>query len=142
PSGQVVWFLKRLEPEAILNPQRRLQNTAPATPNVELPEVLSDLVTELDDEFTQPAVVPTSTDEVLVTLTYPHRSSGTLPLSPRLAGFFPTATESPRVRFLFVDGDTGDKFPGWVVREARFAYGLEDWYRTHDFQPGGHLVVR
>jgi hypothetical protein len=142
PSGQVAWFLKRLEPEPVLNPPRRLQNSAPTGAASNLPEVLADLITELDDEFTPGAVPAEAADEVQVTVTYPHRRSGTLPRSPRLAGFFPTAIESPRIRFLFVDGDTGEKFPGWVVREGKFAYGLEDWYRTHDFQPGGHLAVR
>jgi hypothetical protein len=142
PSGQVVWFLKRLEPEPVLNPPRRLQNSAPTGAPADLPEVLTDLVAELDDEFTTPVLKTPPADEVQVTLTFPHRRSGTLPLSPRLAGYFPTAIESPRIRFMFVDGDTGERFPGWVVRAARIAYGLEEWYRAHDFQPGGHLVVR
>jgi hypothetical protein len=104
--------------------------------------VLADLLVELDDEFTPRPPVVKPAEETQITLTYPHRRSGTLPLSSRLAPYFPTAYESPRIRFVFVDGDTGDRFPGWVVRGARFVYGLEDWYRLHDFQAGGHLIVR
>jgi hypothetical protein len=142
PAGEVVWFLKRLEPEAVLHPPVRLQNSATNAPVVALPAVLNDLVTELDDELSPPAAPVAASDEAQVTLTYPHRHSGTLPLSPRLSQFFPTAYESPRIRFMFVDGDTGARFPGWVLRQSRFAYGLEEWYRTHDFQAGGYLLVR
>ena len=43
---------------------------------------------------------------------------------------FPTAYEAPRVRFTLVDGESGQKFPAWVVRQHRYVYGLADWYRT------------
>jgi hypothetical protein len=74
-------------------------------------------------------------------LTFPHRRVGTLPLSPRLAALFPTAYESPRVRFMLVDGDTGEKYPGWVVRANRYVYGLDEWYKKLDFPVGGQLTV-
>ena len=62
---------------------------------------------------------------------YPHWASGTLPLSSRLRHLFPTAYEAPRIRFMLVDGETGDKFPGWVVPEKRYVYGLKEWYDEH-----------
>jgi len=127
----------------VLTPPLQLQSTAQAGAAMpDLPEVLADLVIELDDEFSPVRASPAAEGETQVTLIYPHRRFGTLPLSPRLAAYFPTAFESPRVRFTFVDGETGVTFPGWVVRPARFVYGLEAWYRDHEVQAGGHIVVR
>jgi hypothetical protein len=75
-------------------------------------------------------------------VTFPHRRVGTLPLSPRLEPLFPTAYESPRIRFILVDGDTGEKFPGWVVRAGRYVFGLDEWYKKYEFPVGGQLTVR
>ena len=80
--------------------------------------------------------------EYSVNLIFPHWRSGTLPLSPRLARLFPTAHESPRVRFILVDGETGDKFPGWVVRFEKYVYGLRDWYEEKGIMPGGKVMLR
>ncbi len=54
--------------------------------------------------------------------------------------FFPTAYETPRIRFILVDGDTGEKFSGWVVRNEGYVFGLEDWYRERELMPG--TIVR
>jgi hypothetical protein len=43
---------------------------------------------------------------------------------------------------MLVDGDGGEKFPGWVVRSGRYVYGLDEWYSRHEFPVGGQLLVR
>jgi len=55
---------------------------------------------------------------------------------------FPTAYEAPRIRFILVDGHSGDKFPGWVVRASRYVYGLGEWYRRYDIPVGGLVRIR
>jgi hypothetical protein len=59
-----------------------------------------------------------------------------------MAQLFPTAYESPRVRFEFIDGETGEKFPGWVVRHERYVFGLGEWYRDKGLMPGGYVRAR
>jgi hypothetical protein len=54
---------------------------------------------------------------------------------------FPTAYESPRVRFTLVDGKTKQKMPGWVVREHGYVYGLLEWYKAHDLMPGSLVRI-
>jgi hypothetical protein len=142
PAGQVLWYLRRLEPPEVIEPPRRLENAAPQAGAVRLTSTLLGIVRELDDEFSPPPSDLTPSDEVQFTLTFPHRRVGTLPLSPRLAPLFPTAYESPRIRFLFVDGDTGQEFPGWVVRPGGYVFGLDHWYRQNDIPAGGQLIVR
>ncbi|MGH2522012.1 MAG: hypothetical protein ACRDH2_05860 [Anaerolineales bacterium] len=142
PAGQVLWYLRRLEPPEVLFPPRRLENAAPDYDPSRLTDFLLALEREIDDEFSPAPEMVEPASEVEVTLTFPHRRVGTLPLTPRLARFFPTALVSPRIRFTLVDGDTGEKFPGWVVRAGRYAYGLDEWYRRYEFPVGGHLTVR
>jgi hypothetical protein len=140
PAGRVEWYLRRLEPPEVLFPPRRLDSAAPENSRAALNEAMQALVIEIDDELSSaPPVAPA--DAVAVTLTFPHRRVGTLPLSARLAPLFPTAYEAPRVRFILVDGDTGEKYPGWVVRAGKYVYGLEEWYRKLEFPVGGQLTV-
>jgi hypothetical protein len=148
PAGHVLWYLRRLEPPEVLFPPRRLENAAPSYDVSKLTPALVALARELDDEFSdeetaspngQPGV---PAEGVQVTLSFPHRRVGTLPLSPRLAHLFPTALVSPRVRFVFVDSDSGQKFPGWVVRQGKYVFGLDEWYRSMDFPVGGYVHLR
>jgi hypothetical protein len=74
-------------------------------------------------------------------LIYPHFRAGTLPICDQLIHFFPTAYESPRVQFTFVDGDNGEKFSGWVVREHHYVYGLRDWYVNNELIAGSLVTV-
>jgi hypothetical protein len=142
PSGQVMWFLHRVEPAEVVEPPRRLANAAPDYDRSVLTPVLLDLERLIDDEFSPPPAGEEPGDEVHITLNYPHRRSGTLPLSWRLAPLFPTALVSPRVRFILIDGDSGEQMPGWVVREGQYVFGLDEWYKRHDFVAGGHLTVQ
>jgi hypothetical protein len=41
-----------------------------------------------------------------------------------------------------VDGHSGESFPGWVVREEGYVFGLEEWYREYDVPVGGLVRVR
>jgi len=141
PAGQVLWFLRRLEPPDVLFPPRRLENAAPDYDPARLTPTLLALEHEIADELTPAPETATPEERVEVWLTFPHRRTGTLPLFSQLAHLFPTALVTPRVRFLFVDGDTGEKFPGWVVRLGHYVYGLDEWYKRHDFPVGGHLSV-
>jgi len=54
----------------------------------------------------------------------------------------PTTFEAPRIRIKIVDGDSGEKIPGWVVRPHRFVYGLREWYQSRGLIPGSILHVR
>jgi hypothetical protein len=56
--------------------------------------------------------------------------------------FFPTAYETPRIRFILVDGDSGEKFPGWVARHEGYVFGLEEWYRDRELMPGSIVRIQ
>jgi hypothetical protein len=77
-----------------------------------------------------------------VRLIFPHWRAGTLPLSERVLPLFPTAYEAPRIRFTLVDGKTGERFPGWVVRQERYVSGFKEWYEKKGLIPGGIVYVK
>ena len=144
PSGEVLWFLHRLEPEPVREVPSflRYSGSVPSTPEVQ--EMLSQFEPQILDEL-QPDLNPPSgeqVDEADVSLIYPHWRAGTLPLAGNLATFFPTAFESPRIQFTFVDGNTGEKFGGWVVRANHYVFGLRDWYLSQGLITGSRIHVQ
>lgn len=142
-TGQVSWFLKRLEPEAVQKTPLELRYQPIDFDEELIDDQMLSLIQRLDDEYSSLAAPagPVS-DEVTVTLIYPHWRSGTLPLSPRLEKFFPSAYESPRIQFKLVDAETGEAFPGWVVRLEKYVYGLREWYLENGIMPGGKLILK
>jgi len=142
PSGEVLWFLRRLEPPGVVTAPRQLHyKPIPYDPRL-LSSEEQRLEQEIGDELSALPPPPAPEDEVIITLTYPHRRNGTLPLSARLAPIFPTARIAPRVRFTLIDARTGKEMPGWVVRPHRYVYGLEEWYRRYELPVGTYVRVK
>jgi hypothetical protein len=142
PTGETVWFLKRLEPDALQNPPIYLRSNAPETDVSVLNADTLALEREIDDELTGLASPENGEDEIVIPLLYPHWRVGSLPLSERVCHFFPTAVESPRIQFALVDGDSGTKYSGWVVRPYHFIYGLRDWYVSMGLIPGSLVHIQ
>ena len=143
PAGQVLWCLYRLEPEAVreISPYLRY-NDIEHDRGLLNPQMIA-LEKQIDDELSMfDDSVTSNSKDVTVSLIYPHLRAGTLPLSPRVRSFFPTAYESPRVRFTLVDGKTKQKMPGRVALEHGYVYGLRDWYKSHDLMPGSLINIR
>jgi len=142
PVGEVLWFLKRLEPVEVQEP--------PAWLNYEEieydQEAVEDMVNQFEgtiaDETEPRLIVNENVKEVTISLIYPHWRSGTLPLSRTIKKFFPTAYESPRIQFNFVDEEEDQTIPGWVVRSSGYIYGLRDWYESYGLIPGSLVTIK
>jgi len=141
PAGDVLWFLKRLEPADVQETPRYLRYDEIDFDREVLTEQMLALELDIDDELSPISRDYSHMDSVDVCLIFPHLHSGTLPLSARVDHLFPTAYEAPRIRLQIVDGDSGEKFPAWVVRKHRYVYGLKDWYETHGLIPGSIIQV-
>jgi hypothetical protein len=143
PAGQVLWCLRRLEPLEVQDVPLYLQyDPIPYDPAVLEPQ-MRDLEAHLDDELSDIEVIPNpNLKEVTISLIFPHLRAGTLPLSARVRSLFPTAYESPRVRFTLVDGRTKKRMPGWVVREHGYVYGLREWYKANELMPGSLVRIQ
>jgi hypothetical protein len=141
-AGTVLWFLKRLEPAEVLEPPVYLRYAGMEYDRSALTGEMLALERELDDELSPLEGRYRNVDNVEVRLIFPHWRAGTLPLSAQLRHLFPTAYEAPRIRFTLVDGETHARIPAWVVRNKRYVYGLQDWYKDRGIQPGSIIRVK
>lgn len=141
-AGEVLWFLKRLEPPAVLEPPLHLQYHPIEEDRSLFTEEMLRLEASLQDELSPPPQRVMKVDETQVCLIYPHWREGTLPLSAQTRLLFPTAYEAPRIRFTIVDGETNERFPAWVVRTHGYVYGLKDWYEKRGLIPGSYVKIQ
>ncbi|MCP4418919.1 MAG: hypothetical protein GY805_20065 [Chloroflexi bacterium] len=140
PKGEVAWFLRRMEPEEVLQtPERLKYESIPHDRALLSPQLLL-LEQELDDEWSNLATA-TTPQPVVFSLMFPHRYAGAIPLSSRIRPLFP-ASNSPRQRVRFIDDKTEEEIIGWVVQEARYIYGLGEWYEKNGIPIGGFVHIR
>ncbi|MBE0408971.1 MAG: hypothetical protein IBX69_04480 [Anaerolineales bacterium] len=142
PAGDVLWHLHRLEPEEVRESPIYLQYHDINYDRSSLGEDMLALERQLDDELSPIDDRFKGDEEAVVRLIYPHWRSGTLPLSSRIRHLFPTSYEAPRIRFILVDESSNEQFPGWVVREKHYVYGLRDWYEKNGLIPGSLVRLR
>lgn len=142
PSGEILWYLRRLEPEEVREVPQYLKFQPVELDRDLLGSALTEMEASVADELIDNQAPVEENNELTISLIYPHLRAGTLPLTPQMARLFPTAYEAPRVRFTFVDGDNGQRFSGWVVRQHRYIFGLREWYVENDLIPGSMVTIR
>ncbi|MBN1303584.1 MAG: hypothetical protein JXA13_04050 [Anaerolineales bacterium] len=142
PAGQVLWCLKRLEPEGVQQTPAYLKYEPIAYDRSLITEEMKTLERQLGDELSDVDSAAVDEEAVVVKLIYPHWRVGSLPLSKDVRPFFPTAYETSRIRFTLIDGDTGEHMPGWVVRDQHYVFGLREWYEAKELIPGGLISIR
>jgi len=142
PAGKVLWYLRASEPEEVISvPERLLYQPIEYSWQLLTDELIA-LEQEIDDELSNLRSPAKPADSVTISLNFPHRRTGTLPLNSQLRHLFPTAYEAPRVLMTLIDGQTNEEMRGWVVREHRYVYGLADFYRRHKLPVGTYITVR
>jgi hypothetical protein len=142
PSTHALWYLRNMEPQLVLQTPKMLQYVPIPYNRAMLDEAMTGLVNQVKDEWSEVNATITNKEQVTIVLPYPHWRSGTLPLAAHVTGLFPTARITDRIRFTFVDGDTGDEFPGWVVRSGRYVYGLSDYYISRNVGVGAYIDLK
>jgi hypothetical protein len=144
PAGQVLWCLRRLEPEYVREVPPPLRYVEIEHDRGRLNAAMKNLESQLDDELTPSGELNLRepAEAITIPLIYPHLRAGTLPMSARARKLLPTAYESPRVRFTLVDGKTRQRIPAWVVRRHGYVFGLREWYKAHQLIPGSLVQVR
>ncbi len=135
--GRDIWYLRRLTPEAVVEPPDRLIIEQEPYDRGEISDELLLIEREIDDEGSGEEVMGASRPiyRTTIALTYPHWHCGTLPLTVRTRGLFPESTNhhSPIV---LVDGQSGSRMQGWVVHAEAYVYGLADWFRRYELPVG------
>ena len=141
PTGAVLWFLRRMEPAEVQQTPLPLRFSGIEHDRSLLDDDMLDLEAEIDDELSPLRYAGDEISGAVVTLIYPHRRLGTLPLNARLRTFFPTARQSERVYVTLVDARDGEQYPGWIVRAERFVCGLGNFYRKYALPVGARVEV-
>lgn len=144
PSGAVQWFLNRLEPKYVRERPIELAYDPIDYDRSVLDEDMLRAEQNIDDEFVilNPGLSrKVSPKEVSIILNYPHWRMGSIPLTPYTKSFFPTALESPRIKFKLIDPN-GEEISAWVVRPFNYVYGLKDWYEEMELMPGSIITLK
>ena len=144
PRGIVKWFLNRLEPDYVREKPIQLSYTPVDYDRSVLTDDMLVAEQNIDDELTAPDPEFMRRDtgkEVTVTLNYPHWRMGTLPLTAYTRPFFPTAIDTPRVKFTLID-DENEEISAWVVRPNNYIYGLREWYEAKELIPGSIIHIK
>ncbi len=141
-SGRDVWYLRRLTPIPVVELPACLRFVAEPFDRRSISEELLLIEREIDDEGSGEEVFGPSRPlyKTGLTLTYPHWRAGTLPLTVRTRGLFPTAT-THHTPIVLVDGQSGDRMQGWVVHEHSFVFGLGEWYARYKLPVGALLKL-
>lgn len=140
PSGEVLWYLKRAAPPEVRDKPVILRYTPIDYDPDLLTEEMLDLEAEIDDELSPLDI--NDVEEATVRLIYPHRRLGTLPLNSSTRAIFPTARRAPRIYITLVDAHDNEEYPGWVVHNDLFVWGLAEIYRKHKLPVGAIIKVR
>ncbi|MCS6834486.1 MAG: hypothetical protein NZ750_00525 [Anaerolineae bacterium] len=141
PLGQVLWYLHRQQPEAVRRPPVWLQHRAIDFDPSLLSPAMRELEMELNDELSKLPPIEEDLEEASLYLIYPHRRAGTLPINRATRQIVPTA-RTPRIFVEIVDDVNHTRFPGWVVHEHQYVYGLLDYYTQNRLSIGTRLYLR
>ena len=138
-DGQVLWFLRRMEPADALETPARLQGLDEPYDAKIIKPALAALEQELDDELSAGHNdIGAAAYTANVTLIYPHVRSGTLPLSPRVRALFPRGSYQ-HTRVELIDAQRGETIVGWINHQGRYIAGLSEWYRRSQMPAGAYL---
>ena len=139
PAGQVLWHLTRLLPRMVREVPDILRYQPLRVDRSPLTRELLQLEYDLDDEHS-PVTSPQPEEEVSLTLIYPHRRVGTLPINSETKYVFPAA-KTPRIAITIVDALDKQEFPCWVVHEFKYVVGLAPLYQKHHLPVGAYVYL-
>ena len=141
PAGNVLWFLRSMEPPEIVFPPGRLRCRPVEADAYALTPELERLARCLYDEFSPQPEAQATEGPVELVLTYPHRRAGTLPLDARMAHIFPAALISRCIKIRLCDALSGEQLPGWVMQRERFVSGLSPLYEKYAAPAGARITL-
>ena len=142
PTGIVLWTLKLLEPEDVRKKPLTLKYFENESSRNNIPSFSFDQMRIHDElDVTIQPILDENRESYDICINYPHWKAGTLPLIGKILSIFPTALETDRVVFKFIDTKSNQSFPGWVVIPEKYVYGLKTWYRENNVIPGSIIRI-
>ena len=138
-AGKILWHLTRLLPRMVRQVPTILQYQPITYDRELLHKEMLQLEYDIDDEHS-PITSPPPADEVSLTLTYPHRRVGTLPINSETRYIFPGA-RTPRIAITIVDALDKEEYPCWVVHQFKYVFGLSALYQKHHLPVGAYVYL-
>lgn len=139
PAGEILWYLKRMTPPEVRETPPLLRYHPIEYDRGILTEEMRQIEAEICDELS-PLPDMKHVTENTVTLTYPHRRSGTLPLNAKVRHIFPFA-KTAHIWVTLVDAQDGEEFTGWVVPAGQYVSGLLPLYHKHRVPIGAYVRI-
>ena len=139
PAGQVLWHLTQKLPRLVREVPAILEYAPIAFDRGILSREMKQLEYDLDDEHS-PVTSPRPEDEVSLTLIYPHRRVGTLPINSETRHVFPAA-KTPRIAITIIDALDNKEYPCWVVHEFKYVVGLAPIFQKHHLPVGAYVYL-
>ncbi len=139
PAGVILWHLTRLLPRMVRQVPKILQYQPVEYDRGLLENEMLQLEYDLDDEHSPVKSQPPD-EEVSITLSYPHRRVGTLPINSETKHVFPGA-KTPRIAITIVDAIDKEEHPCWVVHRFKYVYGLAALYKKHHLPVGAYVYL-
>lgn len=140
PSGKVLWYLSRMAPTEVRETPIYLRYTAIDYDRRLLTEHMLAYEAEIADELSELDYTDTPTGTI--TLIYPHRRAGTLPINIHNRHIFPTAQRTNRIWITLVDVVDAAEYIGWVVPGQRYVYGLAPLYEKYRLPIGAKVTAK
>ena len=143
-TGEISWFLKRLEPDTVLEPPIYIRSNSIVPLSDQIDEDSFKLLYDLDDElsFTNDEIDEVDrVNSITMTLSYPHWRSGSIPVTPNSNRVLPSALESENIKISFIDKQTQQPISAWVVRRHNYVVGLREWFEEQNLIPGSNIEI-
>ncbi len=141
PSGEVMWYLSRMAPAEVQNVPENLVHAPIDYDRDLLSDNMLNMEAEIDDELS-PIDIEYTADQGRITIVYPHRRVGSLPLTTQVRHLFPTSEKTSMIWINLIDGQDDEVYEGWVVPEENYVFGLSKFYAKHGIPIGGHIIVK
>lgn len=139
PAGRVLWHLTSQLPRLVREVPAILEYEPIPFDRSLLSREMMQLEYDLDDEHS-PVKSPRPEEEVSLTLIYPHRRVGTLPINSETKYVFPEA-KTPRIAITIVDALDKKEYPCWVVHEFKYVVGLAPIFQKHHLPVGAYVYL-
>jgi hypothetical protein len=140
-TDEVLWYLSRMMPSDLPEISQKLLYPPLDYDRGVLTQEMLALEEEICDELS-PLTAVKNVNETSITLLYPHRRFGTLPLNAGVRHIFPSARKAKHIWITLVDEQDGEEYTGWVIPEQRFVYGLGALYSKYRLPIGAYVTIR
>lgn len=139
PAGVILWHLTRMLPRMVRQVPPIMQYLPVEYDRSLLNQEMRQLEYDLDDEHSLLKSKPPD-DEVSITLTYPHRRIGSLPINSETRHILPDA-KTPRIAITIVDDKDKEEYTCWVVHNYKYVYGLAELYKKYHLPVGAYAYL-